>query len=158
MWCSAFLFVYPKQQGKFCHHVHSNARLSMMVTIDFIRGWHELHGPRCVPAGDLDRPKFQPQIVIFILALSWETGVKHPTPEILQCPEDVMDSITPSSVNGPLTGQVTWNWLGPPEEFSKTESRSLVYLQFQPSGCAPVCSKHYSEPGTMGACNLVMYV
>lgn len=116
MWCSAFLFVYPKQQGKFCHHVHSNARLSMMVTIDFIRGWHELHGPRCVPAGDLDRPKFQPQIVIFILALSWETGVKHPTPEILQCPEDVMDSITPSSVNAPLTGQVTWNWLGPPEE------------------------------------------
>lgn len=55
------------------------------------------------------------------------------------------------------TGKATWNWMGTPEGiFQKTESRSSVYLQFQPSGCAPVCSKHYSEPRAMGACYLII--
>lgn len=46
------------------------------------------------------------------------------------------------------TRQVTWNWMGTPEGiFLKMESRSLVYLQFQLSGCAGVGSKTAQNHG-----------
>lgn len=57
-----------------------------------------------------------------------EAGVKHPTPQILQCPEDVTDSplsnITPPSVNAPLDRSLEIEW-ELQKEFSKRQNPEI---------------------------------
>lgn len=59
-----------------------------------------------------------------------EAGVKHPTPLILQCPEDMVDSplsnITPSSVNSPLERPLEIEW-ELQKEFSKRQNPEVQF-------------------------------
>lgn len=165
MWCSAFFCCLFTQSSSGNSVIMSTAIqdfLSMMAIINFIRA----------DTNWMDQDMYLQEIYIgqnfrhkwsFSSSLAHGRGwceTSHPT----NCPMPRgCDRFTTVKYNTLIsqhsTGQVTGNWIGTPEEiFQKTEPRSSVYLQFQPSGCAPVCSNHYSESCAMGACYLIMYV
>lgn len=161
MWCSAFLFVWLVTQSS-----SGNSVIMATVKQDFL--WWLLSILSEADMNWMDQDVYLQGIYIcqnfrhkwsFSSLLS-HGRAHHSTNSPMPRRHDRFTIVKYNTfISQHSTGQAIWNWMATPEGiFQKTESRSLVYLQFQPSGCAPVCSKHYSEPHAIGACYLIIYV